>query len=955
MGSLGGVPEHRAYARPSSRWLTLSGIVTVVLAVIASPAFAPAAPNKKPKAVAPSGTTTSEDQATSVILTGTDTESSALTFTVTDAPAYGTLDATTVTVSSCPEEESDYYTCRTTLTYTPDPNYSGSDAFGFTVTDEGGATSGPAAVEITIAAMDDAPIASDSSSTVAEGSSTQVQASATDDDADPLTFEVVSRPSHGTLTTDSLSCDGMTCTQTYTYTPDVDYNGSDSFTFRASDGDLGSNVGTITLEVTQTNDVPSATPTSTATDEDVAVTLTLEGSDIDGDILSFLIVDQPENGTVEPSGAVGCTGTTCSQPYTYTPALNFNGIDTFSFKTNDGDANSGLAVVTVTVAGADDAPVASPASVTVAEDGDGVVSVTATDAEGDTLVVVITSPPAHGVLEPVGGTICDGGSCTQQYRYTPEDDFAGSDSFAFEVSDANSSSSASVDVSVTPVDDSPLAASGSAATEEDSATAVTLTGSDVDGDVLTFVVGSPAFGTLSPIGAVSCSGHRCTQDFTYTPNPNFNGSDTFTFKTSDGELESTPAPFWLMVAPVNDAPTASPATVTAQEQGGPITIDLTGVVADLETADADLTFVIADAPDAGTLSGDGLIFQYTPGPDGSFTFTYRVVDRGDPDGCGEASDVCDAPRSSEGATVTIEVAPFVPGPVDSVPPETTITSAPPAFVNDGMVTFAFVGSERFVGFECSLDFGPFSPCTSPQSIVVLSDGPHAFQVRAVDQNGNVDPSPAVYRLVLDRMAPEGDIWQSAPAISPNSDGRLDSVLIRARLSEEVLWELVVVAPDGSVRYRTEGASDAMAALWDPASTAAPLQEGVHLWRLTAVDAAGNATELAGAVVVDTTAPVITGVEVTRNPFRLRAGRSTRISFDLTEASTVRVDLKKRGRVSKTFGPLRVDAGEPVVIRWWGFNRSGFWVRPGRFRVVISAEDAAGNLVRHRGPVLRVLR
>src|SRR5439155_161761 len=133
-----------------------------------------------------------------------------------------------------------------------------------------------------------------------------------------LTYSIVAAPLHGTLQHDS---NGV-----YTYTPTLNYNGPDSFTFKANDGSLDSNVATVSITVTAVNDAPIAQPQIVSTPEDTAKQITLVATDVDNVSLTYSIVDGPLHGTLnQDSNGV----------YTYTPNLDYNGADSFTFKAND--------------------------------------------------------------------------------------------------------------------------------------------------------------------------------------------------------------------------------------------------------------------------------------------------------------------------------------------------------------------------------------------------------------------------------------------------------------------------------------------------------------------------------------------------------------------------------------------------------------------------------------------
>ena len=149
-----------------------------------------------------------------------------------------------------------------------------------------------------------------------------------DIDEDSLTFSI------GEATNGTVSLDGAVVT----YTPNANFNGTDSFTYTANDGTTDSAEATITVTVSAVNDIPTVADVAVSTTEDTSVEMTLTGSDIDEDSLTFSI-GEATNGTVSLDGAV----------VTYTPNANFNGTDSFTYTANDGTTDSAEATITVTV------------------------------------------------------------------------------------------------------------------------------------------------------------------------------------------------------------------------------------------------------------------------------------------------------------------------------------------------------------------------------------------------------------------------------------------------------------------------------------------------------------------------------------------------------------------------------------------------------------------------------
>src|SRR5207244_1814195 len=134
-----------------------------------------------------------------------------------------------------------------------------------------------------------------------------------------------------------------------TYTPAANYNGPDSFTFKANDGELDSNLATVSITVNAVNDAPVASNQAVGREEDTAKTITLGASDVEGSALTYTIGTGPTHGTL--------SGT--APNLTYTPAANYNGPDGFTFKANDSELDSNIATVSITINAVNDAPVAS--------------------------------------------------------------------------------------------------------------------------------------------------------------------------------------------------------------------------------------------------------------------------------------------------------------------------------------------------------------------------------------------------------------------------------------------------------------------------------------------------------------------------------------------------------------------------------------------------------------------
>jgi uncharacterized delta-60 repeat protein len=527
--------------------------------------------------------------------------------------------------------------------YTPALNFNGTDSFIYQASD-GTLTGDGVTVTLSVAPVNDAPTAEPHSYGAQEDTPLTIQApgvllGARDVDGDPITAVLATGPTHGTLI---LNANGS-----FTYTPNANYNGSDSFTFRPSDGVALGNPVTVFLFVNPTNDPPVSANDFYILNEDqvlsIAATNGVLANDTDpeANALTAILVSGPAHGTL----ILNANGS-----FTYTPNGNYNGSDSFTYKANDGTVNGNVATVTLAISPVNDPPFGTFHEYSTFEDtpltlpAPGLLQ-GAIDVDGDAMTALILPTDVqaeHGtvVVNPDGSFI-----------YTPNPDFSGEDAFYYRVSDGQllSRNPARVKINIYSVDDAPVANDDAYTTAEDTALTVSAPGvlandSDVDGDALSAVpVSGPAHGSLS----LNANG-----SFTYTPSANYNGADSFTYHASDGILASAPVTVALSVTPVNDRPTAVADSYTTPEDTPLTPSAANGVLANDFDVDADaLQAILVTAPTKGTLTlnANGS-FTYTPNANvnGTDAFTYKVND---------------GTADSDTVTVTINITPVNDAPV----------------------------------------------------------------------------------------------------------------------------------------------------------------------------------------------------------------------------------------------------------------------------------------------------
>jgi len=491
-----------------------------------------------------------------------------------------------------------------TVTYIPEPGFSGTDSFTYTICDTSGLCDS-ATVTITVNSVNgvnnDPPDANDDTVTTNEDMpvTIAVLANDTDVDGDPLTITGHTQGANGTVSCTSTQC---------TYTPNANFNGTDTFTYTISDGKGGTDTATVTVTASPVNDAPIAQPQSLTTNEDAPRAITLSCTDIDSSTLSFSIVASPAHGSL--------SGTPPN--LTYTPNPNFNGDDSFTFKCNDGQLDSNIAVVTVTISPVNDPPTLAPISDQSVNEGQTLIlNVSCTDIDGGALTLTASNLPP-------GATFTDHGNGTSTLTYTPGFDTVQHPSnqslfsnLTITCSDGTLTDTRTFNLTVHDVNRTPDAVDDSVTTNEDTSVtvAVLANDTDVDGDPLT-ITGH----TQGANGTVSCTSTQCT----YTPNANFNGTDTFTYTISDGKGGTDTATVTITITSLNDPPQADNLTVSTPKNT-PITVTLP-----VRDDDGDpLTCSLVSPPTNGTVTVNAnCTATYTPnsGFVGTDRFDYRVSD-----------------------------------------------------------------------------------------------------------------------------------------------------------------------------------------------------------------------------------------------------------------------------------------------------------------------------------------
>jgi len=541
-----------------------------------------------------------------------------------------------------------------TLTFSPTANFNGPLSFTYGVSD--GTATATATVSGTVLAENDAPVGASTTVTTAEDTAFSGSVLATDVDSASPTYALVGTPSNGAVTLDAS-------TGAYTFTPDVNFNGTASFSWKANDGTADSATYTVTINVTAANDSPVVTvPGAQATNEDSNLAFTVLGgnaltvSDVDGDVLTTIVSIPAGAGTLTASGAAvlsgsGTSGLTLSgtaaqinaalATLIYAPHPDYNtgsGSFNLTMVTTDGVASAVSGTVAITVT-----PVADVAVTTLStnEDAATTASVTTGFENPGAVVTSVTQPPLGQ------GTVT---STATGVTYTPPLNFSGTTSFTYTVTSGGVTETGTVTVTVLPVNDAPVGANSTISTSEDTPKAGLLSASDVDGGPLTYsLVGTPLNGVVTLDAS--------TGVYLFTPNANFNGPGSFSWKANDGAADSPTYTVTIDVTPVNDAPAGVSSTVTTAED-----TPKAGLLAATDVDGDGLIYALAGTPSNGTVFLDPVtgVYVFTPASNfsgtGSFSWTVSdgVVTSGPYTVTISVTPVNDAPVGANSAASAIE-------------------------------------------------------------------------------------------------------------------------------------------------------------------------------------------------------------------------------------------------------------------------------------------------------------
>jgi CshA-type fibril repeat protein len=557
------------------------------------------------------------------------------------------------------------------VTFTPVLNYNGTTTpITYSVCDNGTplpALCASATITVTVTPANDPPTISQPPVTTPEDTPIVICPTIADPDlGNTLTISLCNTPANGVTVLGPGNC--------ITFTPNLNYNGVTNACIQVCDqGGLCATVN-VPITVTPVNDPPVAVNDAATTPEDTPVTIsvTSNDTDVDGAINPATLDLDPTTAGIQTTFTVAGQGTFVANPVTgqvtFTPVSNYNGTTTpITYNVCDNGtplpALCASATITVTVTPANDPPTISQPPVTTPEDTPIVICPTIGDPDlGNVLTISLCNTPANGV------TVLGPGNCI---TFTPNLNYNGVTNACIQVCDQGGlCATVNVPITVTPVNDPPVAVNDVATTPEDTPVTISVTGNDTDVDgainpaTLDLDPATPGIQTTFTVaGQGTYVANPVTGQVIFTPVLNYNGPITpITYNVCDN---GTPLPalcasatITVMLTPVNDPPVAVNDVATTPEDT-PITFSVTGNDTDIDgainPATLDLDPATPGIQTTFTVVGQGTYVAnpvtgqvtFTPVLDFSGTttpVTYSVCDNGTP-----------LPAQCATATITVTV------------------------------------------------------------------------------------------------------------------------------------------------------------------------------------------------------------------------------------------------------------------------------------------------------------
>lgn len=470
------------------------------------------------------------------------------------------------------------------FTYLPNSGFLGTEIINYMVCDDNG-NCASASLTIVVLTSNTAPLAI--STTVATNEDEQINGnlmpSVSDAEGGEFTFTTLQSPMHGNLQWQESG--------SYTFTPENNFNGTDTFTYGVCDNGNLCDEASVTITINALNDAPAIGSETSEVNEDETLTqnLATNDSDAENDAISYALIQAPTNGVA----SISSTGI-----FTYTPATNFWGVDTVTYEACDALNACSQGVLTISILSVNDAPQANGFTHTMQEDEtvSGTLSSLVDHVDSETLFfgTMIAASNGSVVIENQGA-----------YTYTPNNNYFGNDQFTYLVCDPQGiCDTATIFITLSSINDAPIAVSDDLVTQEDLSAEWNIAANDSDAEMQAMTYQLIGESTLG-IALVNASG-----TFSFVPFTDAFGSEQLVVSVCDSENACSNSTIQITITAINDMPLVAP-QVAGMNEDTNLTGTLANAVSDIE-GDV-LTITLASITENGILqlNEDGS-YEYSP-------------------------------------------------------------------------------------------------------------------------------------------------------------------------------------------------------------------------------------------------------------------------------------------------------------------------------------------------------
>ena len=469
-------------------------------------------------------------------------------------------------------------------TFLPAPNYSGNDLVTYTACDALNACS-QGSIFLVIQAVEDFPVVNNETIVIIQDNilNGNLSNNDSDGDSDALLYNLSSTAANGTI---NVASNGS-----FIYAPNTGFVGTEIINYQACDPQGNCENGILTISVLTSNTAPVASNSNLTTTEDSPLMGNLFSSitDSEGGPFNFSTINLPQHGSIQ----WGSNGA-----FTYAPAANYFGNDSFMFQACDAGNLCSQATVAISITAQNDSPILLEDQLFLFEDNTIVVNISENDAdiEGEAISYQLTSATSNGMASLTSSGV---------FSFIPNANFSGIETLTYNGCDVQGACSSGIlSIWVNEISDPPVATSLSLSTSEDNTVSGNVSDytSDVDSEIFYFgTLTNPVFGSVTM---------QTDGSFSYSPTSNYFGTDQFIYYAADDFGMTDTSVIYIQITSVNDAPNANDDFTETPED---FSVSFNLASNDTDPDNDNLNYSLISQPSFGTaeITATGLL-TYTP-------------------------------------------------------------------------------------------------------------------------------------------------------------------------------------------------------------------------------------------------------------------------------------------------------------------------------------------------------